>query len=72
MARKARIITETVALLREVKRVLNADAPTPDEIGDLAQRAGAQADKLDRYHGGSANLDPSKKAKRKAQRSARR
>jgi hypothetical protein len=66
MARKPRIITESVKFMRDQADKLEATTSLSHaDLGDIAADWRKQADKLDKYHGGSANLDPSEKAKPK-------
>ena len=71
MARKPRILTETAHLLREVASMLTTGTPTVAQISDAANRARAQADKLDRYDAREDKLQPSVKRQRKATKKRR-
>ena len=59
--RKPRIITEVVTFLREIAAIMRLGKP---HIGE-ADSAEILATRLDAYHGGSANLDPSKRKTRR-------
>ena len=64
--RKLRIITETVAKLRELASDIdNFDRP-PDDREIIAKKIRAIADKLDTYDARETRKDPSKRKAKKA------